>query len=43
MAKDVLVAVNTGHNKCSHTKQTSCLVNLLRLIHQDYQWRDYVR
>lgn len=40
--KDVFVTVNTGLNKFEHVKKTNCLINLHGLLHQDFEWKDYV-
>ena len=36
--KNVFLTVNTGLNQWNHTKQTSCLIELPGLSHNDYDW-----
>ena len=40
--KEVFVTVNTGINKYGYVKKTSCLINLPGLLHQDFEWDDYI-
>ncbi len=40
--KDVFITVNTGLNQWKHVKKTSCLINLPGLLHQDFEWDEYI-
>lgn len=41
--KEAFVTVNTGLNQWRHIKKTSCLINLPGLVHQSYEWEEYVK
>lgn len=40
--KEVFVTVNTGTNQHGYVKQTNCFINLPGLLHQDFNWDDYI-
>ena len=40
--KEVFVTVNTGVNQNGYVKQTNCFINLRGLVHQDFNWDDYI-
>jgi len=40
--KDVFITVNTGLNQWRYVKKTNCLINLPGLLHQDFEWDEYI-